>query len=440
MKPGRRRIALLLAAVISVNASYTVMIPFVPDLEDRAGAGPVVVALTFALFAGAKALAQPVGGWWVDRWRADRVAMLSMLTAAAGIALTALARDSATLLTARVVWGIGEGLVSPALYAGMTALCRQHEIPTSRMMGNFGSAAVAGFLLGPLIAGAAVPVGLTGLFLAGAVITAATAVGLVLAIPGQQAPQPEEETEPAPAADAPAADAPAADAPAAGPTPTRWWVWALLLGGLDMFTFLVYSALEPLLPEYLSSGADSSARTVISAVFVAGLAVSGLAMWLLGRFTLPLRTLAATGLGFTAVGLCAMAATAHFVAVGLSFMVYMFGYATLFLTARRGIVELKAATSDDGKAFGLFGLVSDLGNVLGPLLGVALYAVNHRLPFLLLGAVSGLVLLALAAVARRRTGLPGAAAQSGPVAGAKARGADAPAAVPATTAAEPDGR
>ncbi|MFS4107263.1 MFS transporter [Streptomyces sp. PD-S100-1] len=435
MKPGRRRIALLLAAVISVNASYTVMIPFVPDLEDRAGAGPVVVALTFALFAGAKALAQPVGGWWVDRWRADRVAMLSMLTAAAGIALTALARDSATLLTARVVWGIGEGLVSPALYAGMTALCRQHEIPTSRMMGNFGSAAVAGFLLGPLIAGAAVPVGLTGLFLAGAVITAATAVGLVLAIPGQQAPQPEEETEPAPEA-----DAPAADAPAAGPAPTRWWVWALLLGGLDMFTFLVYSALEPLLPEYLSSGADSSARTVISAVFVAGLAVSGLAMWLLGRFTLPLRTLAATGLGFTAVGLCAMAATAHFVAVGLSFMVYMFGYATLFLTARRGIVELKAATSDDGKAFGLFGLVSDLGNVLGPLLGVALYAVNHRLPFLLLGAVSGLVLLALAAVARRRTGLPGAAAKSGPVAGAKARGADAPAAVPATTAAEPDGR
>ncbi|MEW5356570.1 MFS transporter [Streptomyces sp. 16-176A] len=435
MKPGRRRIALLLAAVVSVNASYTVMIPFVPDLEDRAGAGPVVVALTFALFAGAKALAQPVGGWWVDRWRADRVAMLSMLTAAAGIALTALARDSATLLTARVVWGIGEGLVSPALYAGMTALCRQHEIPTSRMMGNFGSAAVAGFLLGPLIAGAAVPVGLTGLFLAGAVITAATAVGLVLAIPGQQAPQPEEEAEPAPAA-----DAPEADAPAAGPAPTRWWVWALLLGGLDMFTFLVYSALEPLLPEYLSSGADSSARTVISAVFVAGLAVSGLAMWLLGRFTLPLRTLAATGLGFTAVGLCAMAATAHFVAVGLSFMVYMFGYATLFLTARRGIVELKAATSDDGKAFGLFGLVSDLGNVLGPLLGVALYAVNHRLPFLLLGAVSGLVLLALAAVARRRTGLPGAAATSGPVAGAKARGADAPAAVPATTAAEPDGR
>ncbi|MFF9819229.1 MFS transporter [Streptomyces sp. NPDC014006] len=431
MGAGRGRIALLLAAVISVNASYTVMIPFVPDLEHRAGAGPVVVALTFALFAGAKALTQPLGGWWVDKWRADRVAMLSMLIAAVGIALTALARDSFTLLSARVCWGVGEGLVSPALYAGMTALCRQHGIPTSRMMGNFGSAAVAGFLLGPLIAGVAVPVGLTGLFLAGAAITAATAVGLVLAIPGQEPAEPREEED----------SAPGADAPAAGPAPVRWWVWALLLGGLDMFTFLVYSALEPLLPVYLSSGGHTSARTAISAVFVAGLAVSGLTMWLLGRHTLPLRTLAATGLALTAVGLLAMAASAQVMAVGGSFMVYMFGYATLFLTARRGIVELKAATANDGKAFGLFGLVSDLGNVLGPVIGVALYAVTDRLPFLVLGGVSGLVLLAVAAVGRRRSTVPGTAAAA-PVRTAQAAGArDAgeTAAVPAAAAVDRDG-
>ncbi|MEU3844542.1 MFS transporter [Streptomyces sp. NPDC028635] len=434
MGPGRRRIALLLAAVISVNASYTVMIPFVPDLEHRVGAGPVVVALTFALFAGAKALAQPVGGWWVDRWRADRVAMLSMLTAAVGIALTAVARDSVTLLAARVCWGIGEGLVSPALYAGMTALCRRHGIPTSRMMGNFGSAAVAGFLLGPLIAGVAVPVGLTGLFLAGAVITAATAVGLLLAIPGQEPAQAPEEPD--------AAAAP--HAPAAGPAPVRWWVWALLLGGLDMFTFLVYSALEPLLPVYLSAGAHTSARTAISAVFVAGLAVSGLTMWLLGRYTLPLRTLAATGLGLTAVGLCAMAASAHFVAVGGSFMVYMFGYATLFLTARRGIVELKAATAHDGKAFGLFGLVSDIGNVLGPVLGVALYAATDRLAFLVLGGLSGLVLLAIAVAGRSRATLPGGTAPTGPGGAALEAGAvheaGREAAVPAAAAVEADSR
>ncbi|WP_079161166.1 MFS transporter [Streptomyces fodineus] len=393
MGPGRGRAALLLTAVVSVNASYTVMIPFVPDLQHRVGAAPFVVALTFALFAGAKTLAQPVGGWWVDRWRADRVAMLSMLTATAGIVLTALARDTLTLLAARACWGIGEGLVTPALYVGMAALCRRHGISTSRMMGNFGSAAVAGFLLGPLIAGVAVPAGLTGLFLTGAAVTAVTAVGLVRAIPG-----PESDSGPREEPDA----VPAADASAAGTAPVRWWVWALLLGGLDMFTFVVYSALEPVLPVYLSTGTHASARTAISAVFVAGLAVSGLAMRLLGRYTPPLRTLAALGLGLTAVGLCAMAVSADVVAVAASFMVYMFGYAMLFLTTRRGIVELKAVAADDGKAFGLFGLVSDIGNVIGPFIGMALYAVTDRLPFLVLGAVSGLVLLPLAAAGRRR--------------------------------------
>ncbi|MFD8393971.1 MFS transporter [Streptomyces sp. NPDC059680] len=433
MGPGGRRAALLLAAVISVNASYTVMIPFVPDLEHRVGAGPVVVALTFALFAGAKALSQPIGGWWVDRWRADRVAMLSMLTAAVGIALTALARDSLTLLGARVCWGIGEGLVSPALYAGMTALCRQHGISTSRMMGNFGSAAVAGFLLGPLVAGVAVPAGLTGLFFTGAVVTAATALGLVLAIPGPDSRETVQEREPDPKV--------AGTAP--GSAPVRWWVWALLLGGLDMFTFLVYSALEPLLPVYLSTGAHTSARAAISAVFVAGLTVSGLAMWLLGRHTLPLRTLAAIGLAVTTVGLCAMAASAHFMAVGASFMVYMFGYATLFLTTRRGIVELKAATANDGKAFGLFGFVSDMGNVLGPLVGVALYEVSDRVPFLVLGAASGLVLLALAALGRRRDTLLGSAS---PERGAAAQPAGAAqdvgktAVIPAAATVDPDNR
>ena len=62
MEPGQRRAALLLIAVISVNASYTVLIPFVPDLQHRVGAGRAVIALMFALFAAAKTLAQRQAG------------------------------------------------------------------------------------------------------------------------------------------------------------------------------------------------------------------------------------------------------------------------------------------------------------------------------------------------------------------------------------------
>lgn len=382
MGVGQRRALLLLIAVISVNASYTVLIPFVPDLEERVGAGPVTIALMFALFAAAKSLFQPVGGWWVDRWKPSAVACVALNIAAAGIVLTAFAGDSVTLLVGRFLWGIGEGLVTPALYAGMAALCRVHGLSTSRMMGNFGSVAVAGFLLGPLIAGVAAPFGLAALFLAGAVATSLTAFGLLRAIPNV----PAEVV------------APAVDSPQSTNTlATRWWVLVLLLGVLDLFTHLIYTSLEPLLPLYLDSAADTSARGAISVVFVVGLATSAVGMWAIGRYTerVNLVTLIGAGLACLAVGLAAMAVSPGVVPVAASFMVVMIGYAILYLSARRGIVELKSASASQGKAFGLFGLVSDVGNVLGPIVGVVLYELTGRVSFVLLGMLSGLLLAVL---------------------------------------------
>lgn len=392
MGAGRRRALLLLVAVISVNASYTVLIPFVPDLEERVGAGPVTIALVFALFAAAKALFQPLGGWWVDRWRPRAVACVALNIAAAGIVLTAFADDAVTLLVGRFVWGIGEGLVTPALYAGMSALCKRYDIAAGRMMGNFGSAAVAGFLLGPLVAGVAAPFGLAALFVAGAVLTSLTAFGLLYAIP-------DTVVEPA--------------APADAGGRNRWWAWVLVLGVLDLFTHLVYTSLEPLLPLYLSGAAEGSARGAISVVFVVGLATSAVSMWALGRYTerFGLVPMIGTGLAILGVGLAAMAVSASVVPVAAAFVVVMVGYAILFLTARRGIVELKSAADSQGTAFGLFGLVSDVGNVLGPVAGVVLYELTGRTSFILLGALSGLLVVVLASQAPRwRRHFPTAAA------------------------------
>jgi MFS family permease len=383
MGAGRSRALLLLIAVISVNASYTVLIPFVPDLEERVGAGPVTIALVFALFAAAKALFQPVGGWWVDRWRPRAVACVALNIAAVGIVLTAFADDAVTLLVGRFVWGIGEGLVTPALYAGMSALCKRYDIAAGRMMGNFGSAAVAGFLLGPLIAGVAAPFGLEALFVVGAIVTSLTAFGLLHAIP-----------------DAPTEVA-AVESSAGGAN--RWWVWVLVLGLLDLFTHLVYTALEPLLPLYLSGAAEGSARGAISVVFVVGLATSAVSMWALGRYTerFALVPMIATGLAVLGIGLAAMSISASVVPVAAAFLVVMVGYAILFLTARRGIVELKSAADSQGTAFGLFGLVSDVGNVLGPVAGVVLYELTGRTSFVVLGVFSGLLVVVLASQARR---------------------------------------
>jgi MFS family permease len=379
---GGRRALLLLVAVVSVNASYTVLIPFVPDLEERVGAGPVTIALVFALFAAAKALFQPVGGWWVDRWRPRAVACVALNIAAVGIVLTAFATDAVTLLVGRFVWGIGEGLVTPALYAGMSALCKRYDIAAGRMMGNFGSAAVAGFLLGPLVAGVAAPFGLEALFVVGAAVTSLTAFGLLYAIPDASVSPPAAQ---------------------AAVGRNRWWAWVLVLGVLDLFTHLVYTALEPLLPLYLSGAAEGSARSAISVVFVVGLATSAVSMWALGRYTERFGLVPMIGAGLTTlgIGLATMALSASVVPVAAAFVMVMVGYAILFLTARRGIVELKSAEDSQGTAFGLFGLVSDVGNVLGPVAGVVLYELTGRTSFVLLGALSGLLVVVLASQASR---------------------------------------
>lgn len=385
MGAGQRRALLLLLAVISVNASYTVLIPFVPGLEDRVGAGPVTLALMFALFAAAKALFQPVGGAWVDRWRPRAVACVALNVAAVGIVITAVAGNSMTLLIGRFVWGIGEGLVTPALYAGMSALCRRYDISSSRMMGNFGSAAVAGFLLGPLVAGVAAPFGLEALFIAGAAITSLTAFGLLRAIPDM--PAEVEETQAAQEKSA-----------------HRWWVWVLILGLLDLFTHLVYTSLEPVLPLYLSANAaDGAATGAISVVFVVGLATSAVSMWALGRVAERFSLVALVGVGLALLGggVAGMAASGAVVPVAAAYLVSMVGYAVLFLTARRGIVELKSAAANQGAAFGLFGLVSDVGNVLGPVIGVLLYEVTGRVSFLLLGAFAGVLVAVVAALGGR---------------------------------------
>lgn len=385
MKSVRRRAALLFGAVVSVNASYTVLIPFVPDLQDRAGAGPTVIALAFALFAAAKAIFQPVGGMWVDRWRPANVGCVSLFIAAFGIIITALARDPVMILAGRICWGVGEGLVTPALYAGMSALCRHYGLSTSRMVGNFGTAAVAGFLLGPLLAGIAAPVGMEVLFLVCAGVTMVTAVGILRAVPDAGQPladDPETRTD---------------TSTTAGVLTSWWWFGVLLFGALDMLTNLSYSALEPVLPLYLSADQEGTARGAISLVFAIGLAAFGLASWLLGRFADRLRLLVLVRLGlvFSAVGLAGLAVSANVLSVSAWFILIMLGQAVLYLAARRGIVELQSAMTRQGKAFGLFGLASDVGNVIGPIIGVALYGLTGRLSFVLLGALSGLLFVTL---------------------------------------------
>ena len=414
----RLRVAALLGTVVCVNAAYTVLIPFVPELPARLGASQFAVGLAFTLFAGGKLLAQPVGGVAVDRWGPRGVAVLALGLVAAGTVATALAGDTGTLLVGRTAWGLGEGVLTPALYAGMTHLCHRYQLPTARMVGRFGSAAIAGFLVGPLVTGLAGGVGFRALFLLGAAVTVLSAFALARVLP--PAAPPAEPDAPVPS-DAPVTSdtAVTADTAVTSDTPGsrsvgRWWVWVLVFGCLDLVTNLTYSALEPVLPLHLAGGTGDS-RAAVSAVFASGLAVFGVTAWLVGRAgeRLPVVRLVRIGLAVSVVGVAGLAVSDRLVPVLGFFAVVMVGQSALYLAARRGVIEVRAGLSRHGRAFGLFGATSDLGNVLGPSLGTALHGWLGQGVFPLLAAPSAALLLALRSLRAPTTGPLAAGAPAG---------------------------
>jgi MFS family permease len=387
---GRLRVALLLATVVSVNAAYTVLIPFVPELQQRIGASPWLIGLAFTLFAAGKLLAQPIGGLLVDRRGPRAVAVLALLVVAVGTATTALADNGGVLLLGRVAWGLGEGVLTPALYAGMTYLCERDQLSSVRVMGLFGTAAVAGFLVGPLVTGLASGLGFRTLFLLGAGVTVLSALMIAWALRGARGAVKSSEPEAAPEV--------------ASGDGSRWWVGVLMFGSLDLVTNVTYSALEPVLPLHLAAGAPDRARSAISLVFVLGLAVFGVIVWLFGRAgeRVGLTRLVRVGLVCSAIGVAGLTASAWLPVVAAWFALVMVGQSALYLAARRGVIELRAGLAGHGRAFGLFGATSDLGNMIGPSIGVALYGWTGQTAFLVLAVPSVVLLVVLLGLAARR--------------------------------------
>ncbi len=377
-KDARLPVALLLSTVVAVNGAYTALIPFVPELHARIHAGPTAIGLVFTLFAGAKLLTQPIGGFLADRCGPRIVAVSSLAFVTAGTVATALAGNTATLLIGRTAWGIGEGMLTPALYAGVTYLCSTYHIPTTRLLAQFGSAANIGFVLGPLVTGLAGGLGFRAIFLLGAAFTALSALALSRVLPaGAQTrlPNPDEERP--------------AEAPR---TPGRWWVWVLVFGVLDLAGNLIYAALEPVLPLYLAEG-SASTRSEVSLVFALGLVVFVVAVWVFGRYgeRVSLARLVRIGLVVFVPAVSGLVFSPRLGPVLGFFAVAMIGHSVLYLAARRGVIAVRTGLTGQGRAFGLFGTTSDLGNMIGPTLGITLFGWVGPLVFPLLAVPSALL-------------------------------------------------
>jgi MFS transporter, DHA1 family, multidrug resistance protein len=389
MAGNRTGIAALLLSAAMMNIAYTMLVPLVPVLTGRFQLSAVEVAAAFSGFALAKAIAQPVGGVLVDRVRrASLLGLVGLGLTAATIVGLAFAGAGWQVLVWRLAWGVAEGLTMPVLYQLASVLGASSTYGTTKVMGWFGGSCTAGMVLGPAVVGALHPfLGFTGVFLAGAAVTAGGGVLLFAMLPG--------------AATTPAAE-PAAPAPA-GSRSSAIGVLAVLVGlfaAIDLINNALFATLEPVLPLHLDRltgngiGYTSVLFTIALAVFMIGTVTC--ARLIESR---PLLVVATAAFGAEAVGLAVMGLTGGVVALCAGLLVFMTAQPVLYMVARRGVNLVPRHQL--GRAFGAFGLVSDIGFIAGPLLGALIYSRIGTGAFLVMAGVAGAA--ALGALLLRRT-------------------------------------
>jgi DHA1 family multidrug resistance protein-like MFS transporter len=365
-----RLVGLLIAAGVQ-NVAYTILIPFVPTLQDQFHMTALAIGVAFAGFTATKALAQPLGGWAVDRFDARLAGTTGLLLAAIATGALAYVSSGEQIVGLRLLWGLGEGLAMPAVYRLVSRLGEDTKQGAAKAMGWFGSAAVLGMTVGPgLVAIFSSVLTFQRAFLLGSALMLASAVLLAFI------------------ARPPASSTRSYGTPT---TPERPLSRRLLLvfgvGLLDLINNFVYSAIEPILPLYAHNRLGVDQRT-ISLLFFFGLLLFALASPAGGAIAsrIPALKLVTAALLVQLAALCLPTLVPGISTLAMGFLALMTAQPLVYVALRAVLTQI--SRTNQGTTFGWFGLISDLGWVLGPLIMTGLLGVLDSLIFAVLGALA----------------------------------------------------
>ncbi|GAT68781.1 MFS transporter [Planomonospora sphaerica] len=404
-RAGLARLRIVLFAIAGLNGAHTAVLPFLPHVATHLGLSPLLLGVFLLADPAAKALCQPLGGALTDRAGPGRILPLGLVIAVAGIAVVMVADQAHLAIGGRLIWGAGTGIAVPAAYRTIAVLAETYQVPPARLYASFGAGAITSMAAGPPLAGLLAPfTGYQGVL---AIAAAIGLAGAALVVVRLRLPVP-------PRASAPGTGP--AERPALRPGDLRA---VIVFGVCSLCCNLAWSSVESLVPLSLGAGAhDSTGASAL--VLTAGL-VSFIAVTLaLGRLPDGARSPRAGSAAAIIMGGAGIAlVNVDALGIGLpAIVIFMGAQAWTYLAARDGMTH---HTGRSGKAFGVFGMIADGGNLLGPLVVVlAAGPLGPRAAFALLGAVCLVAAATLAIGTRILPPVPAPA--SFPEAGAGAGG------------------
>ena len=391
LRNPRLVLGIVFTTILIDIVGFSVLIPVLPLMARRLGAGPVQVGLILTIYALAQLLFLPVWGWFSDRIGRRPVILVSLLGTALSFALLAVAESLAVIYVSRALAGFFAASIGTA-QAVVTDVTGPRE--RARGMGIIGAAFGAGFVVGPALGGSLAEWGERLPFYTVAVLAA---LNLVLAwywLPESRPP-------------ALARPDLARLRSAFVPTPIRL-VAAVHERRIALYLYLffhiftAFAALEAMFTLYL--GERFALRELEIALIFAwiGVFVFLTQGFLVGRFASRYAetSLVAVGLATTAFGLAAIAvapSAGWFYVVGPVIAIGN-GIAMPSFTS----LYSKACEAEEvGELLGQSQSMATTGRVIGPLwAGVAMGQLSLEAPFLIAGALM-LLACALFLAARR---------------------------------------
>ncbi len=363
-------------ALIAVNTIlFTMVVPALPEYQDRYGFSDAVASLIFAAFPVGMLVTALWAAGLVNRFGRRPVMILAALTLAGATLAFALANGVALITLARFVQGLAAGLVWTAALAAISDVYPQEELGLRMGLAETAGGVVG--LAGPPFAGALIAaVGLDVTFYI------ATALPALALIPTLLVPETRR--------------GPAAGARLIPDLRRLWRVRTFRVAGVALATGAAALALvEPLLPLDLSDRLGLSSLGV-GIVFGIGLAAYLLLVPIAGRWS-DRRGRRAPII----VGGVLMAAGLPFIAVGPVWSVTI-----AFCVAGAGMAAMIAPTGplmveavDEAGMTGRYGLsaaaltvIFAIGYVVGPLFGAAASA---GLPFLATTLIASAAIVAI---------------------------------------------
>jgi hypothetical protein len=251
---------------------------------------------------------------------------------------------------------------------------------------------------GPAVVGLLYPfLGFTGVFLVGAAVTAGGGMLLL----GLRVAAVDEPVRPA-----------STEVPTRAVRTRAVRLLVVLVGlfaVIDLINNALFAALEPVVPLHLDR-ITGNGVAYTSVIFTAGLAVFMIVATTCGRFieSRPLLVISAFAFAAEAVGLATVGLFGGVVAMCGGLLLFMAAEPVLYLVARQGVNLVPRQML--GRAFGAFGLVSDIGFIVGPLLGALAYTELGTSVFLIMAAVAAVAGLGTALLRRLPDRLLAAAA------------------------------